>query len=42
MSMDTTETLAWHKSACNLCYINCGVELAVGVGHQQGVIGCHG
>ena len=19
----------WHKSACNLCYINCGVELAV-------------
>jgi anaerobic selenocysteine-containing dehydrogenase len=32
--MDTTETLAWHKSACNLCYINCGVELAVAVAGQ--------
>ena len=19
----------WHKSACNFCYINCGVELGV-------------
>ena len=24
-----TDTLTWHKSACNLCYINCGVELGV-------------
>lgn len=22
-------TITWHKSACNLCYINCGVELGV-------------
>lgn len=31
MTMDKqdTEALRWHKSACNLCYINCGVELAV-------------
>ena len=31
MSMDKqdTEALRWHKSACNLCYINCGVELGV-------------
>ncbi len=21
--------LSWHKSACNLCYINCGIEVAV-------------
>ena len=33
--MDTTTDkapaapLTWHKSACNLCYINCGVELGV-------------
>ena len=25
----TAATLTWHKSACNLCYINCGVELGV-------------
>lgn len=31
-SLDTPSTapLTWHKSACNLCYINCGVELGVG------------
>jgi anaerobic selenocysteine-containing dehydrogenase len=27
--MSAAETLTWHKSACNLCYINCGVELGV-------------
>ena len=27
--MATTNELEWRKSACNLCYINCGVELAV-------------
>lgn len=27
--MSATEALTWHKSACNLCYINCGVELGV-------------
>lgn len=21
--------LSWHKSACNLCYVNCGIEVAV-------------
>ena len=21
--------LTWHKSACNLCYVNCGVEVGV-------------
>jgi anaerobic selenocysteine-containing dehydrogenase len=25
----TADQLVWHKSACNLCYINCGVELGV-------------
>lgn len=28
----TTAPLTWHKSACNLCYINCGVELGVSAG----------
>ena len=28
MDTNTSEPLIWHKSACNLCYINCGVELA--------------
>ncbi len=27
--MSAAETLTWHKSACNLCYVNCGVELGV-------------
>ena len=30
--MSAVELLTWHKSACNLCYINCGVELGVSVG----------
>ncbi len=21
--------LAWHKTACNLCYVNCGIEVAI-------------
>jgi anaerobic selenocysteine-containing dehydrogenase len=29
MEQHTTETTTWHKSACGLCYVNCGVELAV-------------
>ena len=29
METNTTQQPTWHKSACNLCYINCGVELAV-------------
>ena len=43
MNMDTPETLAWHKSACNLCYINCGVELAVaGQGDQARIVKVRG
>ena len=22
-------TPVWHKTACNLCYVNCGVEVAI-------------
>ena len=29
MESSTSSSPTWHKSACNLCYINCGVELAV-------------
>lgn len=25
-----TETLNWQKTACNLCYANCGIEVALG------------
>lgn len=25
-----TDTITWHKSACNLCYANCGIEVGVG------------
>ena len=32
MEKQDAEALRWHKSACNLCYINCGVELAVAGG----------
>jgi len=32
-------TLNWQKSACNLCYINCGVELGLeGAGHEARVV----
>jgi hypothetical protein len=24
---------AWHKTACNLCYVNCGIEILVNEGH---------
>ena len=45
MSLDDTNTagqtradLRWHKTACNLCYINCGVEVGVaGEGAQTRV-----
>ena len=45
MTMDTqdTEALRWHKSACNLCYINCGVELAVaGQGAEARIVKVRG
>ena len=29
MDPSTSSSPTWHKSACNFCYINCGVELAV-------------
>ena len=35
--------LTWHKSACNLCYINCGVELGVsGSGTAQRIVKVRG
>lgn len=35
--------LTWHKSACNLCYINCGVELGVsGDGAGQRIVKVRG
>lgn len=41
--MSTAETLTWHKSACNLCYINCGVELGVsGDGAAQRIVKVRG
>ena len=45
MTMDakTSEPLTWRKSACNLCYINCGVELAVaGQGAQARIVKVRG
>ena len=48
-AMDATSSsppsapLAWHKSACNLCYINCGVELGVsGSGADQRIVKVRG
>ncbi len=39
----TTTPLIWHKSACNLCYINCGVELGVsGDGAGQRIVKVRG
>ncbi len=33
----------WHKSACNLCYINCGVELAIaGQGAEARIVKVRG
>ncbi len=43
MDTNTSEPLTWHKSACNLCYINCGVELAVaGQGEQARIVKVRG
>ena len=43
MDKQDTEALRWHKSACNLCYINCGVELAVaGQGAQARIVKVRG
>ena len=40
--MSTTD-LHWKKSACNLCYINCGVELGIeGQGAQQRIVKVRG
>ena len=32
-------TGTWHKTACNLCYVNCGIEVLVNVGHIEKVRG---
>jgi len=32
-------TGTWHKTACNLCYVNCGIEVLVNDGHVQKVRG---
>ncbi|MBT9488131.1 MAG: molybdopterin-dependent oxidoreductase [Rubrivivax sp.] len=41
--MSEAEALTWHKSACNLCYINCGVELGVsGDGAAQRIVKVRG
>jgi len=29
----------WHKTACNLCYVNCGIEVLVNEGHIEKVRG---
>ena len=50
MSLDDTNTagqtradLRWHKTACNLCYINCGVEVGVaGEGAQARIVRVRG
>lgn len=43
MGANISEPLTWHKSACNLCYINCGVELAVaGEGAQARIVKVRG
>ncbi len=31
--------ITWHKSACNLCYINCGIEVAVADGRISKIRG---
>lgn len=32
-------TGTWHKTACNLCYVNCGIEVLVNDGHIEKVRG---
>ena len=32
-------TGTWHKTACNLCYVNCGIEVLVNDGHVEKVRG---
>jgi anaerobic selenocysteine-containing dehydrogenase len=32
-------TGTWHKTACNLCYVNCGIEVLVNEGHVEKVRG---
>jgi anaerobic selenocysteine-containing dehydrogenase len=32
-------TGTWHKTACNLCYVNCGIEVLVHEGHIEKVRG---
>ena len=29
----------WHKTACNLCYVNCGIEVAIENGRMGKVRG---
>src|SRR5580765_5194651 len=40
---DATETImtagTWHKTACNLCYVNCGIEILVNEAHIEKVRG---
>src|SRR5258705_11088459 len=35
----TMTTGTWHKTACNLCYVNCGIEVLVHEGHIEKVRG---
>jgi anaerobic selenocysteine-containing dehydrogenase len=43
MDSSTSPSPTWHKSACNLCYINCGVELAVaGAGADARIVKVRG
>ena len=40
---DDKADLSWHKTACNLCYINCGVEVGVsGEGAQARIVRVRG
>jgi anaerobic selenocysteine-containing dehydrogenase len=32
-------TGTWHKTACNLCYVNCGIEVLINDGHIEKVRG---
>src|SRR5277367_2613834 len=32
-------TATWHKTACNLCYVNCGIEVLVNEGRVEKVRG---
>ncbi|MBI5906993.1 MAG: molybdopterin-dependent oxidoreductase [Burkholderiales bacterium] len=39
----SADQLVWHKSACNLCYLNCGVELGVkGSGQSARIVKVRG